>query len=271
MAECKWQQRSSARWIKLGDNNTKYFHAIVSTRRKNNYISQLQDPQTQTTMQDPIEIIHTFSTYYKEILRTSSLTHTSDDWVQRVLPHQNLTGLTMPFNEHEIKNAVFHLAKGKSVGADGFLIEFFQKYWDVISKDIIGRNQDFYDNKVDLWRINKAHITLIPKKQGSTRLENFRPISVISSIPKIITKLLANRLCSYLLELVSPNQAAFVLNQRISETFVAARQTLSFLHHNKVPSVLLKIDFKKIFDTISWDYLMKLWWQKVLRADGSHG
>jgi Reverse transcriptase (RNA-dependent DNA polymerase)/zinc-binding in reverse transcriptase len=117
---------------------------------------------------------------------------------------------------------------------------------------------DFYDNKVDLWRINKSHITLIQKKPGATRIEDFQPISVLSAISKIITKLLAERLRLFLPELISLHQTAFINERRITETFILARQSLSFLHKHNIPSVLLKIDFKKAFDSISWDYLLQL-------------
>jgi Reverse transcriptase (RNA-dependent DNA polymerase) len=103
--------------------------------------------------------------------------------------------------------------------------------------------------------LNKAHISLIPKKSGSNRLEDFRPISVLSFILKLIMKILADRLSTLLPSLIAKNQTAFVQNRRIAENFLIVREKLSFLHRNKIPSVLLKIDFRKAFETISWEYL----------------
>jgi Reverse transcriptase (RNA-dependent DNA polymerase) len=109
-----------------------------------------------------------------------------------------------------------------------------------------------------MWRLNKAHITLLHKTPGATRIEDFRPISVLSAIPKIITKILVERLRHFLPHLISPHQTTFINSRRITETFVLARQTLSFLHTHKIPSILFKIDFRKAFDSISWDYLLQL-------------
>jgi Reverse transcriptase (RNA-dependent DNA polymerase) len=67
----------------------------------------------------------------------------------------------------------------------------------------------------------------------------------------MIMKILANRLSALLPHLISKNQTAFVQNRRIAENFLLARETLSVLHKNKILSVLLKIDFRKAFDTIS--------------------
>jgi Reverse transcriptase (RNA-dependent DNA polymerase) len=51
---------------------------------------------------------------------------------------------------------------------------------------------------------------------------------------------------------------AFVQGKKIAKKNLLAGQTLSFLHKNKIPSVPLKIDFRKAFDTISWDCLIAL-------------
>jgi Reverse transcriptase (RNA-dependent DNA polymerase) len=146
------------------------------------------------------------------------------------------------------------MAKGKACGPDGFPTEFFQQYWPIIKHDLIDVLHDLYDNKVDLWCLNKSHISLIPKKPGSNRLEDFRSISVLSFIPKLNTKILADRLSTLLPSLIAKNQTAFVQNRRIVKKILIAREKLSFLHRNKIPSVLLKIDFRKAFDTISWEY-----------------
>jgi hypothetical protein len=53
---------------------------------------------------------------------------------------------------------VFNLAKGKTCSPDGFLAEFFQRFWPIIKQDLMLVLENFYDNKVELWHLNKAHI-----------------------------------------------------------------------------------------------------------------
>jgi hypothetical protein len=98
---------------------------------------------------------------------------------------------------------MFALPKDKAVGPDRFPTEFFQKYWDIIANDLHKVVTAFYHNQLDLWRINKAYITLIPKKDRADTLSDYRPISVLSSIPKIITKILASRQQPFLPALVN--------------------------------------------------------------------
>jgi hypothetical protein len=106
-------------------------------------------------------------------------------------PVLQLSSLSNPFTEQELHKIISTLAKGKACRPDGFPLDFFQRFWGIIKYDLTDVLYDFYNNKIDLWRINKAHITLLLKKPGATLIKDFCLISVIAAIPKIITKLLA--------------------------------------------------------------------------------
>jgi hypothetical protein len=62
----------------------------------------------------------------------------------------------------------------------------------------------------NLWMLNSAYITLIPKNAEADQVKDFRPISLVHSFAKLVTKILANRLVGHLDEMVSPNQSAFI-------------------------------------------------------------
>lgn len=106
---------------------------------------------------------------------------------------RELQSLDNEFSDEEIKEAVFLLPKGKSSGPDGLPAEFFQFFWDIVGSDIISFVRGFFAGR-DIGCINRASITLIPKKQGASTILEFRPISVINTTAKIITKLMASRL-----------------------------------------------------------------------------
>ena len=63
---------------------------------------------------------------------------------------------------------------------------------------------------VNFEALNSAYITLLPKKEGAEQPKDFRPISLVHSFAKLVTKLLANRLAPRLQQIVSPNQSAFI-------------------------------------------------------------
>jgi uncharacterized LabA/DUF88 family protein len=170
---------------------------------------------------------------------------------------QELSMLVQGFTEGEITQTVHSLAKG-TVGPEGFPAEFYQKYWAIIKTDIINLINAFHKNELDLWRLNRASIILIPKKQGANKLEEFRPISVIPGIIKIISKLMAQRLQKAMSSLIDIHQTAFIPGRSLMKTFLVVRESIHFRNKNHIPSVALKIDFRKAFDTVSWEFLYKL-------------
>jgi hypothetical protein len=106
----------------------------------------------------------------------------------------DIIGLNEPFSQEEIHNAVMSLAKNKASGPDGLPAELIQMNWEVLAPDIISIVQDFYNLQIDLTPMNKAHIVLVPKGSDPSNMADYRPISVINLIPKLISKVLVNRL-----------------------------------------------------------------------------
>jgi hypothetical protein len=106
--------------------------------------------------------------------------------------------------------------------------------------------------------LNSANIALIPKKEGAEEITDFRPISLIHAIAKLISKMLATRLAPYMNMLVSNAQSAFIKKRSIHDNFLYVRNLARKLHRSKTPTLLFKLDIKKAFDSVRWDYLMDL-------------
>jgi mannosylglycoprotein endo-beta-mannosidase len=115
----------------------------------------------------------------------------------------------------------------------------------------IGRDQNFRN-------LNTAYLTLLPKVEGAIELRQFRPISLVHSFAKHVAKLLASRLAPRMPELVGRNQSAFIKGRCIQDNFVLVRQSAVLLHRRKEPSVLLKLDVARAFDSVSWPFLLSI-------------
>lgn len=111
--------------------------------------------------------------------------------------------------------------------------------------------QGFATGTIDLSQVNRADIIMIPKLEGANAVKDFRPISIINLLPKMISKLLVTRLAKFLPDLVSPNQTAFVQGRQILENFLATHEMLHHISVNKGHVVFLKINFVKTFDTLN--------------------
>ena len=117
----------------------------------------------------------------------------------------DLSAFAIAFTNEEIEHVVKNLPNEKSSGPDGFNNEFMKACWDIIGPDCKQLVNDFFEVKVNLESINSSYITLIPKISSPTGPNDYRPISLLNSVLKIITKLLASRLLSIILKMVHQN------------------------------------------------------------------
>ncbi|GJV30309.1 RNA-directed DNA polymerase, eukaryota [Tanacetum coccineum] len=100
------------------------------------------------------------------------------------------------------KMSVWDCGISKSPGPDGFTFEFYRKYWSLIDHDVVAAVTSFFSTGSFPPGCNSSFITLIPKSQEAKMVKDFRPISLIGSMYKIITKVLANRLSLVISELI---------------------------------------------------------------------
>lgn len=147
----------------------------------------------------------------------------------------------------------------KSPGPDGYSVEFFRASWDIVGEDIIGAVREFFRNGKLLKDMNTTAIALIPKKPEACSLSDYRPISCCNVVYKLISKIIANRLKPILTECVSPSQAAFLKGRSLGENVLLATELIKDYNKSSChKSAMLKIDIRKAFDTVCWDFVIKV-------------
>lgn len=143
----------------------------------------------------------------------------------------DLSSLEQPFTEEEVWNAVKQLPTGKSPGPDGFSAEFLRSCWDVIKDDFMDAFAKLYHmNGRGFQCLNEAFVTLLPKRADAATLGDYRPISLIHLMAKLVAKVLSLRLAPRLNELVSSSQSAFISGRCIHDNFMLVQQTVRHLH-----------------------------------------
>lgn len=147
----------------------------------------------------------------------------------------------------------------KAPGPDGFTGIFYKVAWPVIKGDIMNAINAFWalDTR-SLNLLNDAYMILLKKKDQPEEIKDYRPISLIHSFGKLITKCLANRLAVVLDDLVRHNQTAFIKGRRIHDNFRTVRLSCKAIHAKRKPCVLLKIDIAKAFDSVAWSFLLEV-------------
>jgi len=128
---------------------------------------------------------------------------------------QGLDSLVMPILHEEIDTIVKHMPNDKAPGPDGFNGLFLKKCWPSIRGDFYKLFANFFSGQLNLECINTLYITLVPKKDNSETVNDFRPISLMNISLKVITKVLADRLQSVILQTVHQNQYGFIRSRTI--------------------------------------------------------
>ena len=159
-------------------------------------------------------------------------------------------------SKEECKQALESFDPGKTPGNDGLPVEFYKTFWaslDDYLTDVFNSSFEYEEMSNSQ---KQAIITLLDKKgRDRTYLENWRPISLINVDAKIASKAIANRMKKVLPGIIHHDQSGFIKNRFIGET---ARSIIDIMQHmdaQKMPGLLLFIDFEKAFDSVEWDYL----------------
>ena len=254
MEEVSWRQKSRLLWLTQGDNNTKFFHNCAKVRQSLNSISTLRCNGTLTTDLGIIktQIVDFYTNLYKEEeqwrpridgLEFPTISDTEQQLMERI------------FTEEEVFAAIKSLGQEKAPGPDGFPMVFFYKFWNMLKIDVMQVVSEFYHHASFDWRLNATFITLLPKIDQVEDVKDFRPISLLSSTYKIVSKVLASRLKKLLPKLPSEHQSAYIKGRQIADGILMANELVDSRIRSTVPGLICKVDMEKAFDRVSWDYI----------------
>jgi ribonuclease HI len=258
--EAFWQEKARLTWHLEGDRNTKYFHRLAKIKTSTKHITSLQDGATIITDQNRISD-HVVN-FYKNLFCANVVLQDSvlaEDVIPSLVNDDTNAILTMLPSHSEIKAAVFALNKDSAPGPDGFGAFFFQNYWDIVKTDVINAVLEFFTSSWILPGFNSNIIALLPKFPEAASIDQFRPIAMANFKFKIISKILADRLASIMPNIISEEQKGFIHGRDIRDCLCIASEAANFLHNKSFGGNLaLKIDIAKAFDTLDWNFLLKV-------------
>ncbi|GJT38736.1 RNA-directed DNA polymerase, eukaryota [Tanacetum coccineum] len=174
----------------------------------------------------------------------------------RKISDQDACFLESPMYVEEIKEAVWGCASSKAPGPDGFNFNFIKTFWNIIKIEFLECIRFFETSGRLANRCNPSFIVLIPKRKDPLGFGNYRPISLIGCVYKIIYKILANRLAKVIDTVISPNQAAFISGRQILDGVLVANEIIRMATIEESKLLLFKVDFEKAFDSVNWPFLL---------------
>ena len=107
--------------------------------------------------------------------------------------------------------------------------------------------KDFHEQSSFLKSLNTIFLVLLPKKGGAEDLGDFRPISLLGGL----YKLLANRLKKVIGKVVSLDKNAFVMGRQILDASLIANEMIDSWQKRKEKGLICKLDIEKTYDSIN--------------------
>lgn len=252
--ESMLRQKSRQKWLSKGDANTAYFHACIKARqRQNQIVAILVDD---TWVEGPDEVKNEVQNYYmKGFAEVDGVRPVLDGITFRSLEVTESSVLTAYFTMEELEEAVMSCHGDKAPGPDDFNFNFIKKFWETLKVDFWEMLQEFFGNARLPKGITSYFLALIPKCSNPQGLRDYRPISLLGSIYKILAKILASRLRVCMNSIIAPNQFAFLPARNILDGAVIINEVVDFAKKSKRKCLIFKVDFEKAYDSVNWNFL----------------
>jgi hypothetical protein len=163
--------------------------------------------------------------------------------------------LLLPFSLEEIEEVVSECDGNKSPGPDGFNFNFFKAFWNLLKNEVRILFDQFYGNASLSKSFSSYCVALIPKVKSPLALNEFRPISLLGGLYKLVTKVLAKHLAKVMDPLVSPNQSAFLKGRSLVDGVLVINEIVDLAKKPGKSCLILKVDFEKAYDSVEWSFL----------------
>ena len=157
----------------------------------------------------------------------------------------------------ELRKALLSMENNKSPGVDGLTTNFYKHFWPLMCDKLALVYNYAFDTGCLTVSQRRGIISLVFKKGDRTQLKNWRPISLLTTDYKILTKALANRLQRVLSFIVHSDQTASVKGRTINDNARLLHDSISYANECNIPLALITVDQMKAFDRVSHDFLFR--------------
>lgn len=207
---------SKARWSMLGEKPSAYYLGLEKRLVKGKTMMELRNERG-LLVSDNREILDLQKRHFDGIytedpdsLDPLNLLPLNQDDVPQV-PDFKKDYINRPFTPEELYSALKELNKNKTPGSDGITPEFYLRFWDLIKNAFMQSLEFSLEEGILTEGQRLGVITLIPKKDlDKLVISNWRPITLLNSDVKIISKALAKRLQYCIKDVVSEDQSGFI-------------------------------------------------------------
>jgi exonuclease III len=162
-----------------------------------------------------------------------------------------------PFSVEELDQSVEDIKVATAGGPDGIGNACVKKMWPFIRIPLT-EYANFCLNRGSLTdNFRTAIIKLIPKKGDVSRIANWRPISLLNCLYKVVSRAINSRLKKISNRVLSRAQKGFTSGKYIQECLINIIETIKRCNDFNIPAFVLALDQAKAFDSVRHDFMRK--------------
>ena len=254
--------RSRAQWWEEGEQSSKYFFGLEKRNAKEKSWDQIMDKKgnlisgTQNIQSRQVE-------FYEDLYKSQNLPDREsykkffleNRFPAKKLSEESKQNLERDIEKKEVAAAVKMTKNNKSPGPDGISFEFYKLYWDLIGDDLVQVLKCGIESEELSHSQYLATIILLYKKGFRPDIRNWRPISLLNTDYKILSKVFAERIKAILVEIIHSDQKGCVPGRYIGHNIRLIDDILYEIENQSPESVLLQMDQEKAFDRVEWAWL----------------
>lgn len=258
--------QAQAKYYEQGEKMSKYFFLLINRKTDYQRFKALKmddgDITTDEREMDKIitkhfQITFTNSNSAKLLSPLSTLFKEKLFRHIKTIPQEDITKLNKPITKGEVTKTVCQkLATGKAPGVDGLNMEFYKGMWKHIADDVYDSLTEGISRQLLQPSQRASSVKLLPKKGKDLQdIASWRPISLMATDKKILSRLLTARMKSVMNKLIEPSQLAYIQGRNIQDGAKLIHYILEHCNNTGQKGVILTVDIKSAFDMVSHAFL----------------
>ena len=251
--------RAKARFAEEGEKSTRYFYSLEKKKQADKSIQTLTKDNLDTVTSTR-DILFETRAFYKKVYTAEAINpDTQRSFFDISIPQLSSSdqqSCELPLSTSELEQALKKMENNKSPGIDGLTSNFYKHFWPILGPDITQVFNHCFQHGLLTRTQRRGIITLIYKKGDRKKIHNWRPITLLTTDYKILTKALANRLTNVLPSIIHSDQTACIPGRTINDNLSLIRDVIAYSNDTNTPLALISIDQLKAFDRTSHSFLL---------------